>query len=506
MRPQQSPSSWPWSGELDELEGGGPLADVNTVLPRSGPGFYSYHPGSPGRQYGTAGAIRSLQAIGLAWAAAHPAGPRIGVGDISFRGGGRMPPHVSHDKGLDVDLRIMRNDRQEGGTTYREASYSRALTQRLVDTIRANQVLPIKLILFNDPQVTGVKPWKGHDNHLHVRFTPSVPGQAPPTPRGGGGPGRRPLPGNEAVLVEGRLAAGVRDENALTDLVFLARHPELAGQRLRKGQEALMAEWRRIRAEIVRPALSGGGRATPPGPAPTPAATDKEVLAAVKRWNLPTGLPTTPLFAQLVDRWRPPHLPLPLLVAFSSLEAFGWTDATHGTKRNCWTRPAFYELGVFQVPAGLHGSCSSGPREDCNHQKCQYDPPGRDPQGKSPWFRICHSLGLDPLKWTDPTTQVRVGVQNLETDAATVRRLHPRLFPDKGSDWALRASVLMPFGPGIGYTLNLLKTHRAQLELLPESARWAFLRARGAVTAKVDDKMTRARKLAQARGTPSAMP
>jgi hypothetical protein len=225
------------------------------------------------------------------------------------------------------------------------------------------------------------------------------------------------------------------------------------------------------------------------------------VLAAVQRWNLPTGLPAAPLFFQLVDRWRPPHLPLPLLVAFSSLEASGWTDATHGTKGNNWTRPAFYELGVFQVPAGLHGLCTSG-----HHKDCQHPPPGSDPQRKSPWFKICQSLGLDPLKWTDPTTQVRVGIQNLETDAATVRRLHAKLFPDKGSDWALRASVLMPFGPGIGYTLNLLKKHRAPLESLPESARWAYLRAQGASTANVDAKMTRARKLADARGTPSAMP
>jgi hypothetical protein len=101
---------------------------------------------------------------------------------------------------------------------------------------------------------------------------------------------------------------------------------------------------------------------------------------------------------------------------------------------------------------------------------------------------------------------VRVGLKNLEDDAATVRRLYPKLFPDKGSDWALRASVLMPFGPGIGYTIKLLKRYRAQLEGLPEGARWAFLRAKGAKTANVDEKMTRARKLADALGMPSSMP
>lgn len=496
MRLQRSPSSWQW---LDELEADNSLAAITTALPRFGPGFYGY--ARPERQYGTAGAVRALKAIGAVWAAAHPKGPRIGVGDISLRGGGPFRPHQSHQKGVDVDLHIMRNDGQEKATTFREPSYSRALTQQLVDTIRANGVLPIQLILFNDPQVTGVKPWRAHDNHLHVRFAPGALGQTPVTPRAGGDRGPRPVLGDERAAVQRHLATGVRDENALTDRVFLARYPELRGQRLGPGQEALMAEWRRIRGEFVRPALAAVGVASPPGPPPIPASTDKEVLAAVKRWNLPTGLPDAPLFSQLVDRWRPRHLPLPLLVAFSSLEASGWGDATHGTEGNRWTKPAFYELGVFQVPAGIHGTCTSGHHRDCRHA-----PPGHDPQRKSPWFKICQSLGLDPLKWTDPTAQVRVGIQNLETDAATVRRLHPKLFPSKESDWALRASVLMPFGPGIGYTLNLLKKHRTALERLPESARWAFLRAQGALTANVDAKMTRARKLAQARGTPSAMP
>jgi peptidoglycan hydrolase-like protein with peptidoglycan-binding domain len=81
-----------------------------------------------------------------------------------------MPPHVSHTKGIDADIRLMRNDGARQGTTYKSSTYSRPLTQQLVDIIRSNAVLRVEFILNNDPQITGVKPWPGHDDHLHVRF------------------------------------------------------------------------------------------------------------------------------------------------------------------------------------------------------------------------------------------------------------------------------------------------------------------------------------------------
>src|SRR5215203_1389189 len=139
---------------------------VDTALPRENAGLVSYQ--REPRQYGRAEMIRALRAIGAAWQRARPTGPRIGIGDISFRGGGPMPPHASHRRGLDVDIRLMRADGREAPIRYQDAAYSRALTQQLVNTIRANPVLPVELIFFNDPAVTGVRPWRGHDNHLHV--------------------------------------------------------------------------------------------------------------------------------------------------------------------------------------------------------------------------------------------------------------------------------------------------------------------------------------------------
>jgi hypothetical protein len=156
------------------------VAAVNTQLPSPGPGYYSYHPG-PGlqRQFGLPETIRVLQLIGARWQRAHPNGPRIGIGDISKRGGGPLHGHASHRLGVDVDVRPLRNDGREADVTYKSPAYSRALTQELVNLIRSNAVLRVKYIFFNDPSVMDVTRWPNHDDHLHVRFfppgTPAVP-------------------------------------------------------------------------------------------------------------------------------------------------------------------------------------------------------------------------------------------------------------------------------------------------------------------------------------------
>ena len=151
----------------------GTNTSVNTPLPASGPGFRRY--GAPNRQFGRPETIRALEAIGTAWHMAHPDGPRMTIGDISFQGGGKMPPHVSHQQGVDVDIRPLRNDGTEGPVTFTDPAYSRALTQELVNLIVNNGVLRVRYIFFNDPAVSSVRKWPGHHNHLHLRFYPPGP-------------------------------------------------------------------------------------------------------------------------------------------------------------------------------------------------------------------------------------------------------------------------------------------------------------------------------------------
>jgi Penicillin-insensitive murein endopeptidase len=181
-----------------------PQPAVNTQLPAAGPGFYARS--LLARRFGQPDTIRALQAIGAAWQRAHPSGPRIGIGDISFHGGGPMPPHKSHQNGLDVDIRPVRNDGQEQAVRHDLPSYSRSLTQELVDRVRANGVLAVQYIFFNDPAIRGVRPWPGHDDHLHVRFSPGpippgpAPAQAPPAVRRTANGSRTPAPPVAAAI------------------------------------------------------------------------------------------------------------------------------------------------------------------------------------------------------------------------------------------------------------------------------------------------------------------
>jgi peptidoglycan hydrolase-like protein with peptidoglycan-binding domain len=321
---------------------------------------------------------------------------------------------------------------------------------------------------------------------------------------GAGDPGAAAAPETEAESDDGDPAYVRWVQRALNQIAGLRLGTDgVAGTQTRSAIRAFQA--RRglpvdgIANPATRDALVQAG-APPPAGSPVPS-RDPHLRAAIARWNLPTGLPDAPTFHELVERWRPRHIPLALLVAFSSLEASGWTDATHGTPGNGYTSPDFFELGMFQTPAGRHGTCTSGRYADC-----EFAPPGSDPRGGSPWFQIARQLGLDPARWTDRTLQVRIGLANLERDAAKVRGRFPELFPDKASDWAIRAAVLLPFGPGIGYTIGLLAKHRAALAKLPESERWAMLQRSGARTKNSDDKMALARQLAEAMGVASTMP
>lgn len=126
-------------------------------------GFYLYE--NPDRVWGTPATIRSLRTLA---AAVKPLGLEIGVGDISFANGGRMPPHGSHRRGTDVDIRPQRADGRRAPVQITDPNYSRDRTRQVVEALQRDPNL--KLILFNDTKIPGVRYYEGHHNHLHVRF------------------------------------------------------------------------------------------------------------------------------------------------------------------------------------------------------------------------------------------------------------------------------------------------------------------------------------------------
>lgn len=79
-----------------------------------------------------------------------------------------MPPHASHRRGTDVDIRPQRTNGERVPTNIRESAYSREKTKMVVDELVKDSNL--NLILFNDNKIEGVRFWEGHENHLHVRF------------------------------------------------------------------------------------------------------------------------------------------------------------------------------------------------------------------------------------------------------------------------------------------------------------------------------------------------
>jgi hypothetical protein len=150
----------------DSAMGAAPADPVDTELPASTTTLYAFGPAA--KRFATAKTIRAVEAIAAAYFAA--TGIRLGVGNISLRAGGPMPPHASHQKGCDVDLRVPRRDARESAATWRDPAYSRSRTQQLVNIVRANSIKSVRVILFNDTGVPGVQSFRGHDNHLHVSF------------------------------------------------------------------------------------------------------------------------------------------------------------------------------------------------------------------------------------------------------------------------------------------------------------------------------------------------
>ncbi|MBI4751643.1 MAG: penicillin-insensitive murein endopeptidase [Acidobacteria bacterium] len=143
---------------------------VDTLLPASGTGYTHYLRGTNGRnQYGRATTIQAIQQLGIAWAAVHPEVP-FQVGHISLKGGGHFPPHGSHRKGVDVDIRPFRKDHNLVAVTIHDAQYDHALTKAFVQLVRTRH--PNIVIFFNDPKLVNKETRfvDGHDNHLHLRF------------------------------------------------------------------------------------------------------------------------------------------------------------------------------------------------------------------------------------------------------------------------------------------------------------------------------------------------
>ncbi len=155
-----------WGGLLSHLE-----------LPVWGKTLCDYSVGNGRANWGTASSIGQLQAA--AHVVVGQGHGRIALGDIGHEHGGNIAGHQTHEQGMDVDIRPMRraNDQCRWGVNWRWSTYDRAATRDLVKAIRATARSHVKLIYFNDPVLVaeGLTTWyKGHDDHLHIRYCERV--------------------------------------------------------------------------------------------------------------------------------------------------------------------------------------------------------------------------------------------------------------------------------------------------------------------------------------------
>jgi hypothetical protein len=130
-----------------------------------GHGLYVKSSGSK-KLFGTPKTIQSLQ--NLAHKVAERLGASVGIVEISAESGGNLPPHKSHRRGVDVDIRPLRSDGKTEGVSISDAAYSRELTEALVGYLYEDP--NVQFVLFNDTQIARVQYSKGHNDHLHVRF------------------------------------------------------------------------------------------------------------------------------------------------------------------------------------------------------------------------------------------------------------------------------------------------------------------------------------------------
>jgi LysM repeat protein len=165
----------------------------------------------PGRHYvvkweagawGTSSTIRLIQSAVASYKRRQPGGPKIHIGDISKRGGGKFPPHISHQHGRDVDIGYVLKGKYAHETRFKSANADNldvprtwALIKSFIDTHRVRYIFMDYRVqkhlyeyakdhgmsedtldeLFQYPRGKGrthglIRHWKGHRNHFHVRF------------------------------------------------------------------------------------------------------------------------------------------------------------------------------------------------------------------------------------------------------------------------------------------------------------------------------------------------
>ena len=125
--------------------------------------------------WGTLAMLGCLEAVGRA---VEPLGISMGVGDLSLRSGGSFPPHLSHQNGLDVDMRYVRRDRQQIplDLRFQPEEYDVAATKAVFEAFFSECNVEVIFVDIDridftiEGQEERIVHVNGHSNHYHVRI------------------------------------------------------------------------------------------------------------------------------------------------------------------------------------------------------------------------------------------------------------------------------------------------------------------------------------------------
>lgn len=156
----------------------------------------------PRLAYGTAKTIRLMERIVKQYKRRHAKSPKVLIGDLSKRGGGQIKPHLSHKRGVDIDVGYVLKGSRLTNTRFSGVNASNfdsartwslikafldtnevryifmdyALQKRLYDYALSKGASEDELDeLFQYPRGRGrshgiIRHWRSHKNHFHVRF------------------------------------------------------------------------------------------------------------------------------------------------------------------------------------------------------------------------------------------------------------------------------------------------------------------------------------------------
>ncbi|MBK8264923.1 MAG: penicillin-insensitive murein endopeptidase [Nannocystis sp.] len=157
---------------------------------------------SSANAWGTPATIRTIQAAVATYRRRAPKGPDVHIGDISRKGGGKFPPHLSHQHGRDVDVGYVLKGELAEATRFLAANKKNldiertwALLKAFIDTDQVRHIFmdyELQRLVYEHAKAAGerqdtldelfqyprgrgrtyglIRHWRGHVNHFHVRF------------------------------------------------------------------------------------------------------------------------------------------------------------------------------------------------------------------------------------------------------------------------------------------------------------------------------------------------